>query len=449
MSGMKRLLPALLLPALLAPAARAADLRVYPSFAEVIRPAPVKVGERTFTLPLTRNAWAFVLPGSFSVSGAATAEVRVQPTDLPWLRSQEGQPVKVLRAGLSPLEGRLIRADDLLVQLASGEYLNPALSELAFASPPPPGGPVGGVGVRVTLAGPAASVPRLSYRTAALSWTPRYELEVSGTSATLAALAEVRNRSEETFSGKDVELYAGTVRVAEGGLYTAQDALLNRAVAPATVSSSAGVAGTAGPVGPAGPSVASLGEVRGLQRYALRGGLELGARETLTVPFVQPNITAFTRYNVISSYFQAGGNSGSTLRRYKFTPDRSLPTGAATVRESGALVGQVTLPAAQAGQPVELDLGADPELRFTRSVKRLSLEKDPQGRVLSTTYEVTYTLRSTKSSAARVQLRERVYGRSVVVDGQAQASEQVNIERGVQVPAGGEAKIVYRVKIGQ
>ncbi|PNY81688.1 DUF4139 domain-containing protein [Deinococcus koreensis] len=427
----RRLLSALLLGLSLG-AARAADLRFYPSFGEVSQ--TVKAGAAP-ELTFTRPAWALVQPGSLRWTGSALRRLRSVPVDNAWLSAQEGQAVTVLRAGLPPLPGTLIRAADLLVKLDSGNALNVRPDELVFAGTPPRGWAQ--PGVRVTFDVEAAPTGQISYRTNALSWQPRYELSASGSAAKLSALADLRNGGEGAFQGEKVELFAGQI--------------LNVQPMPAPMPVSPTQAQTDSVAMNAmlgsGGGLAPLGELRGLQRYALKGGLTLGAGETLTLPFLQPKVSAFTRYERITSYFDRSERSGSANRHYKFTPDLSLPAGPLSVLEDGALVGTVTLPAAQAGRPIDLDLGSDPELRYLRTVRQLSLEKSPDGKVLSTTLQVTYALTSTKALPIRVQLREQVYARTVVVDGQPQTSQQVNVERGVDVPAGGKASVSFRVKI--
>ena len=105
------------------------------------------------------------------------------------------------------------------------------------------------------------------------------------------------------------------------------------------------------------------------------------------------------------------------------------------------------MPATQAGRPVDLDLGADNELRYVRTVKQLAQEKNPAGRVLSTTFRVTYALTSTKSTSVRAQVREQVYGRPLAVDGKAVQGQQITVERGVEVPAGGKASLTFTLKL--
>ncbi|THF67795.1 hypothetical protein E7T06_19260 [Deinococcus sp. Arct2-2] len=439
------LLRALLLAALLLGSASATDLRIYPSFGEVRQQVNLTdTGGKTaaYELAFSRAAWNLVQPGSLSLTGTSLLRLHTRPIDLDWLTTQEGQPVTVLRAGQAPLSGTLMRADDLLVRLESGAYLNVQANELGLSGLPPRGWLGGGVTARFESAATSTQKAEVSYRTAALSWKPRYELTASGAQASLAALAELRNRGDQTFEGQRVDLFAGTVQtVVEGGQTgTSQNTV---GAFPLPTMPDSGNAGTASPI-------SSLGELRGLQRYALARAVTLGRGETLTVPFLQTKITAFTRYNSISTYFSPQNSSGQTSRRYKFTPNgASLPAGTLSVRDGGALVGTVQLAATQGGKPVDIDLGTDPELRFARTVKQLNLEKASDGRILSTTSQITYTLTSTKTLATRVQLRETLYGRLVVVDGQVlPANRQNNVERRVDVKAGGTATISFKVKIG-
>jgi len=436
----------LLLAALLLGSASATDLRIYPNFGEVRQSAVLTGPQGTppaVELAFGRAAWNLVQPGSLTLTGTPLLRLQTRPTDHDWLTMQEGQPVSVLRAGQAPLAGTLIRAEDLLVRLESGAYLNVQANELGFTGLPPRGWLGGGVAARFESAATGTQTAEISYRTAALSWKPRYELTASGAQANLAALAELRNISDQPFRGERVDLFAGTVQtVAEVGQPALAVVSGPGALALPTIPGSS-TAGNASPI-------SSLGELRGLQRYALAGSVNLGRGETLTLPFLQPKITAFTRYNSISTYFSPQNSSGQTSRHYKWTPnDSSLPAGTLSVRDGGALVGTVQLAATQGGKPVDTDLGADPELRFARNVKQLGLEKAPDGRILSTTSQVTYTLTSTKALATRVQLREALYGRFMVVDGQVlPANRQNNIERRVDVKAGGTATISFKVKIG-
>ncbi|WP_291429692.1 hypothetical protein [Deinococcus sp.] len=397
---MKRQTVALLL-ALLPSAAFATDLRIYPTFSEVQQPATSVV-----TFPF--GSWRWIQPGSFSVSGAA-AHISLQPAELDWLRTQEGKSVTWVAPGQAPVQATLERADDLLVKLSSGEYVNAGRSELAFSEKPPLRG---GVTVKVTGVDTAKNA-NLLYRTGALFWRPRYELNPGGAAATLAALAQVSNLSDQPFTAQKVDLYGGNVW--QPYQTTAVPVAYSEAMAGTTGTANAATV-PSGAGGGALDQIRSVGEVRGLQRYTLPGGLTIGRGETLTLPFLQPKVSDFTRYASVQSYFNGQGSAGSGSRHYKFTLSQSLPTGLIDVREGGLLVGSVQLPAVPAGKPVDLDLGADSALRYEKAVKRTGQEKNEKGQVLSTSYQVTYSFTSTKGAATKVNVREQLYARSVSVD---------------------------------
>ena len=423
-----------LLLALLPSTTYATDLRIYPMFSEVQQPAAAEI-----TFPF--GAWRWIQPGSFTVSGAAPATISLQPAELDWLRTQEGKSVTWVQPGQAPGSGNAVqatleRADDLLIKLGGGEYVNAGRAELAFSEKPPLQG-----GVTVKVAGlDTTKNANLLYRTGALFWKPRYELTLNGTSASLSALAQISNLSDQPFAAQKVDLYGGSVQQQYQPVLTL--------VSDARASTTGTVQATTPASSPAANyQIQGVGEVRGLQRYSLPGGLNIGRGETRTLPFLQPKVSDFTRYASVQSYFNGQGQSGSTNRHYKFTSSQSLPTGLVDVREAGLLVGSVQLPAVQAGKPVDLDLGGDSELRYEKTVKRTGQEKNDKGQVLSTSYQVTYTFTSTKSAATKVSVREQFYARSVSVDGGTMQSGQVNITRHVHLPAGGKASLTFKLKV--
>jgi hypothetical protein len=417
---------------LASPSAFAADLRIYPSFTEVRQPAPPSL-----TFPTAQ--WRWIQPSSFSVSGQPSATISWQPAELDWLRTQEGKYVTWVQSGQAA-QATFARADDLLIQLSTGEYVQAQRSDLAFSEKPPL---QGGVTLHLDHLNPANS-SLLIYRTQALFWTPRYELTLNGAAVNLAALAYLTNQSDQVFTAGQVDLFGGSV-----------PQQLNQPFAVPIMSISGSV--SSGNTGsgtfslPSIPGAAdqlrSLGEVRGLQRYALPGGLTLGRGESRTLPFLQPQVKYFTRYASVQSYFDGQNRSGQASRQYKFTSSQSLPTGVVDVRESGLLVGSVQLPAVQAGQPVDLNLGTDSELRYQKTVKRTGVEKDARGVLLSSTYQVTYSFVSTKAAATRINVREQLSGRGVSVDGQPVQNGQVVLNRGVNVPAGGKASLSFKLKL--
>ena len=333
----------------LASTSSAAELRIYPTFTEVQQ--PVQVGQGGYDLTFPFSAWQWVQPGSLSLTGAALTRLTTTADELAWLRTQEGKPVRWVRPGQAGVSATLERADDLLLKLESGEFVTAARSEVAFTERPPQ---AGGVTAHFEVNGPVKAANVL-YRTAALSWRPRYELNATGGAVNLAALADISNRSDHVFQAEKVNLFAGDVRqvsVPTPAPYMQQQ-MLSQAASNGVVAAmpTAGRTGT--------DTITSVGEVRGLQQYALPGALTVGRGQSVTLPFLKPQVKDFTRYASVQSYFDGQNRSGRASRHYKFTSSLSLPTGNVDVREGGLLVGTVTLPAVQAGKPVDLDLGSD------------------------------------------------------------------------------------------
>lgn len=417
--------------------ASATELRIYPTFTEVQQ--PVQAGKTSYDLTFPFSAWQWVQPGSLSLNGDTLTRLTTAPDELAWLRTQEGKAVRWVRPGQAGVQATLERADDLLLKLESGEYVNAARSEVAFTQRPPQ---AGGVTAHFEVNG-AVKAAKVLYRTAALSWRPRYELNATAGAVNLAALADITNRSDQVFQGDQVNLFAGEVRqvIRPTLLPYPEQQMLSQAASSGAIATMPGAGRTAT------DAITSVGEVRGLQQYTLPGSLKVGRGESVTLPFLKPSLKDFIRYASVQSYFDGQNRSGRANRHYKFTSSLSLPTGSVDVREAGLLVGTVQLPAVQAGKSVDLDLGADAELRYEKVVKRTGQEKDPTGRILSTTSQVTYTFTSTKSTATRVSVREQWYAKSSSVDGQPPQPGQVTLTRQVEVPAGGKASLTFKLKL--
>lgn len=408
--------------------ASAANLRIYPSFTEVRE--PVQATGKTLTVTLPEAAWSGLIPGTLDLDGL-TFTGAVQRQEANWLASLEGKTVYLRREGGNAEPVTLIRARDLLVKDAQGRYLTARFEDLSFDVPPPPN-PLSPVQT-LTFALPQPGVGTLSYLTRALNWSPRYTLEASTRGAQLSALADIRNMTDLAYDVKGTELYAGDVEVQGGPVPV-----------PMAAESRADVA--AGGYGNAAPKVNSLGELRGLYRYALSTPFTLPANATVTLPFLTPKLTQFERYAGLNTYFTPQNTSGTLSRFYRLKADQRLPGGPLTVREEGRIAGQTTISETARGEVVEFTLGSDPDVRYTRTVQTVGSEKNAQGSVVKSTYKVTYTFENGKDRAVRAEVTERVGGRRVLLDGRPQG-QNAAAELRVDVPANGKASKSFTLTV--
>lgn len=415
---------ALLLGALFS-SAGATDLRIYPGFGEVRQAATVSNGQVNLSLPV--NLYNTIIPDSLDLDGAQlTSRSLVQQAN--WLSSLEGQMVSLREDGKTE-RVTLVRARDLLIRDASGLYRTVKLENLAFDAQPPlnPFSPSWQATFNVVG---APGKPTLTYLTRALSWTPRYTLKISGNTLALAALADIRNTSEQSFDVSATELYAGDVQLEGGQVYPLQRNAQFDAVAQATAA-------------PAAPKVSSLGELRGLYRYGLSQPFTLPASGNVSLPFLNPRVS-FERFGVAGVGFSFSGSKGTLNRGYRLTADTELPGGPVTVREDNRLVGQVSVQTTAAGTPVDLNLGTDPDLSYTRAAAVTVQNKGTKN--ATATVKVTYTFENAKDRAVRFELTEFGLDSRATVSGQAVRTPEGNLLLKVDVPAK-SGKVSGRVSV--
>lgn len=407
--------------ALLLGTASAADLRIYPSFTEVRE--PVRASGTTLTVSLPEAAWAGLIPGTLDLEGLNFTSA-VQRQEANWLASLEGKTVYLQRGDEAPQPVTLVRARDLLVRDAQGRYLNARYEDLSFDVPPPLNPLTPSQTLTFTL--PQAGTGTLSYLTRAVTWAPRYTLKAGTGGAQLSALADIRNGTDLAYDVKTTELYAGDVEVQGGQPAPLPAALESRATAGALADTAV-------------PKINSLGELRGLYRYALSTPFTLPANSVVTLPFLTPKLTSFERYAGLNTYFTPQNSSGTLSRFYRLKADQRLPGGSITVREEGRIAGQTTIPETAKGAEIEFTLGSDPDVRYTRGVQTVSSEKNAQGNVVRSTYKVTYTFENGKDRAVRAEVTETVGGRRIIIDSAPARQNQAQAELRVDVPAGGKA----------
>ncbi|GHF31039.1 hypothetical protein HNQ07_000641 [Deinococcus metalli] len=408
----------LLAAALLASPALAADLRIYPSFAEVRQPVTSTGTRLDVTLP--QAAWENVLAGSLDLEGLPF-DAATQTLQANWLSGLEGQTV-YLRRGDTTEPVTLVRARDLLVKDAQGRYFNVRFEELQFSAPPPlnPQSP----SQTLTYTLPKAGSGTLTYLTRAVTWAPRYTLKASDAGAQLGALADLRNTTELAYDVKATELYAGDVTVqanpqAEAANFAADSAVMRAVPAPSAPAT----------------KIQSQGELRGLTRYDLTTPFTLPANSVITLPFLTPKLTKFERYVGLTTYFNPGPQEGTLNRSYRLEADQRLPAGPLTVREDGRLVGQAQLPDTREGGTIDFTLGDDPDVEYTRSVQLVRQDKDTKGNVTRSTYKVTYAFESSKDRAVRAEITERIGGRIIIIDAMTPVQNQGVATLKVDLPA--------------
>ena len=399
----------LLLGLLLLGSASAAQLRLYPSFAEVREPVEVRNG--LVTLSFGQEAAGSLVPGSLSVEGVdlVSGLSKVAPS---WLATQEGQGVWLDREGKTE-RVTLVRAEDLLVRDAQGRYRTVTFDQLSFDTLPPPNPAAARVQYTYRVKGTGAI---LSYLTRAVSWSPSYTLRAQDSSAELTGLAELRNASDAGYAvNAGAELFAGEVNLT-GPQPFARDFAVPAAAPPA-------------------PKISGGGELRGLRQYTLSSAFTLPGQATLELPFLTPQLSTFQRYGALSRRFDPQPAEGKLDRAYRLRADTFLPAGPLTVRDEGRIVGQTDLGDTPRGEVVDFTLGADADLSYARAVQ--VKRQDKTGAV----YQVTYTFENAKDRPLRAEVSE-TYSGDTALSGQAERTPQ-GLSLKVDLPAKGKVTRTY------
>ena len=411
----------------------ATDIRIYPSFTEVRE--QVTASGNTLTVSLPQEAWNGVIAGSLDLEGL-NFQSAIQKLEPNWLTSLEGKTVTLKHEDGKTEPVTLVRARDLLVKDAAGKYFTVRYQDLQFDVLPPVNPLAPSRTLVYTLAQGGSGT--LSYLTRSVTWQPRYTLKASDAGANLTALADITNNSDLPYDVKNTELYAGDVNV-QGGNYYGAD-MAERAFS---------VGAAAGPMGPAGPQgkIQSAGDLRGLYKYTLDSAFTLPERSVVTLPFLTPKLTTFERFASLDTYFNTGTREGNLNRSYRLKADDRLPAGQITVREEGRIVGQANIQDTRKGGEIELTLGDDPDVHYTRSVQLVTQVKNAQGNVTKSTYKVTYTLENARSKAVRAEITERISGRRVFIDKLPATQNQGQYELKVDLPAGGKVTKTFELVI--
>ncbi len=361
--------------------ARAADLVLYNSFGEV-RDAVNMTGSRFDWTP-PADLSQFLVAGSLELEYPGIVSQTLLPPSPSLLAAFEGREVLVKRPGSDTLtKAKVTRADIALFE-SNGQFFTADPSTVVFPS-------LDGVRFaptyswRFTGAGGPAS---LTYLTRALSWTPRYTLNVGADKVDLESWADVRNQSNLTYQAPSLGLIAGQVNLLAGE----DDGVPRPTAAPVAFSKLA----DAGPA-----NVQATGESAGLQTFKYPSAATLPARSTTTVPFLQTRVTLDRVLEYVSGWNPTPRQVLPLNRLYVLKAESDLPAGLVTVREEGRVVGQARIDDSPRAEGARFGLGADFDLRLTRTVQALERTKT------TARFKVAFSLSNTKTREVTIRLRE-------------------------------------------
>lgn len=410
---------------------QAADVRIYPDFAEVRQ--EVSSDTKNLQIRLPQEAWKGVIAGSLDLEGLPFS-IAEQSLEANWLSTLEGEQMFWKRGDQEGEQVTLVRARDLLVKDGKGQFFNVEYKELRFQKEPPtnPTSPVRTVQFMLKAAGTGT----LSYLTRSLKWEPRYTLKANGNRATLSALADIQNTTSLPYEVKNTELYAGEVNVYGGEQYqmmkseVAEDAAVYNRAAPE-------------------PVIERGGELQGLYRYDLSTAFTLPAHSIVTLPFLQPKVKDFERFVSVEQYFSTSKRTGNLNRSYRMKTNQQLPAGMLTVREDGRIVGETNLLDTRADGELEFDVGRDADVDYIRTVQTLQQEKNFKGHVVKSVYKVTYVVENGKDHPVAAEITEKVSGRLITINKEKPTSNQSEVVLKFNVGKKGKVSKSFMVTIEQ
>jgi hypothetical protein len=371
--------------------ARASELTIYPSFAEVRETVQVSGPQFDWTPPADLNQ--FLILGSLELIDPTVTSLSLLAAPQSILSLYEGKEVKVwfhdefVAAKVINAESFLFEIDGAFIQIGNAEVLYPSLDGLRYAptfSWQRTGGNI---------------ATQLRYATTAIAWeNTRYTLNLQDSNrddsntitSSLTAWADISNQSGVKFEAPKATFFAGDVlpQYDQDRFQQSQNRNIN-ALESAPTSSVSGR-----------QRVASSGEIGGLQRYEYPQAIRLNAKSRLSLPFFRNNVNV-RRVLEYSNGFDTGANFKVGLQRtYRFMAQQGIPAGTFTVRENEQLVGQSELVNTAKDTIVKVSLGKDFDLKLNRSAQILERsDKIERARTV-------FTVKNTKTRAVNIRLLE-------------------------------------------
>jgi hypothetical protein len=353
---------AALFPFLMMPAS-ALELRIYSTFSEFRTPVTLNTPE--FRLDLNPETMSQMVAGTLRLEGLpVVSQIIRYPIAIDRLKSFEGQTV-ILRENDKRIPVKLINSAEGLVQeIDTGNYrYGVTLANLSFPSVPAPQ-PIQTSNFFLTeRAGPAT----VSYLSRGVTWFPRYVLDVDADGkAVLESWANIVNNTSSDLQVDQSQLVAGKVKVNlesssnNNGIYL-DFTDFGRAF---SAKSSNNVNET--PI-----------ETIGIYIFSLNTGFFLAAKSSYLLPFIKPKIELerLVKLQEVQNYNNRQDPISIEAHKvYRFSSDALLPSGGITIRESGNVVGQDTIPDTAKTANVDLDTGRDPGLVIIRKSDKTFLE---------------------------------------------------------------------------
>lgn len=407
---------ALPLTLLMASPASAADLRLYPDFAEIS--LSVRAKGDAVQVQFDPSQAVGLRPESIHLSGLPFSAMRLGA--LPsWLEGQVGKSATLQELGRPAQQVTIARVEEgqVWVRERSGAFKAVEASKLAFTTlPPEQHASDSGVQATFQLQPGEANSGELSYTNDRIGWTPRYVMGVDGKKANLEAWAHITNSTpvEQHFSS--VELFAGEVNTRSAPEMYAM------ASAPMPMADAAPSAARVMAKEVDGPS--------GIYRYELDGALTLPKNSLTVRPFMTTQINEFAQVGAMTDHFNPHTANGNLQRVYRLVASDNLPAGVVAVREDGRLVGEAELPQTAAGEKAEFSLGNNPNALYERRVRGLGKRQ----------YEVSYTFTNRSKHALPVEAK--------VMLSYHEAAKMIRADKGVSLE-GGQATLRATVPAGE
>jgi hypothetical protein len=361
--------------------ATAQELTVSYNFAEVH--SPVTLTGTQFDWTPTPDLAQFLVPGSLELEYAAVGSLTLLPGITNLLKFFEGKQVMIRLEDGEIVKAIVIRADLALFEI-NGQYRQISPSQVIFPS-------LEGVRFEPTYQWQftgAGGKTNLSYLTRALTWSPRYTLNVSGDTGRLTAWADIRNAGATPYNIPELTLVAGQINlenVQENRNFQSNQAQNFTAARAEDVS-----------------SVQAVGESAGLQIFKYPKALMLGGGTTTSVPFINV-ATKLERILDYTGFFSDTPRQVLPMQRlYRVQSDTDLPSGVVTVREDNRVVGQARVSDTPKAERANLFVGSDFDLRLTRTSQVITRTNT------LAKFKVVFTLTNTKTRPINIRLRENL-----------------------------------------